>query len=155
MDLSGVPTLHMDWNAVNLHDACRKFKQHVQLMYSSPLAGKDEVIQCSHCLLWVGERGRDISHTWTLTADEAKKLMSYYDRFEASLMPKMNTTFARYKFNERLQGKWELLDHFVTDMKLETILGMANYLSRFASDLVEVNAIMRKLLIHGNLFVWD
>lgn len=33
-------------------------------------------------------------------------------------MPKTNTIFARYKFNERLQGEGESFEHIVTELKL-------------------------------------
>ncbi|XP_041867384.1 uncharacterized protein K02A2.6-like [Melanotaenia boesemani] len=39
--------------------------------------------------------------------------------------------------------------------ELETVLGMANYLSRFAPGLSEVNAPLRQLLKRENEFVWD
>ncbi|KAK7912921.1 hypothetical protein WMY93_013132 [Mugilogobius chulae] len=39
--------------------------------------------------------------------------------------------------------------------ELETILGMANYLSRFAPGLSEVNAPLRQLLKQETEFVWD
>lgn len=118
MDPSGVPTPQMDWDSANLPDAWRRFVQHVKLMFTGPLKEKEEATQCSYLLLWVGERGRDIYNTWTLTSDEAKKLDTYYTRFEEYLMPKTNTIFARYKFNERLQGEGESFEHFVTELNL-------------------------------------
>lgn len=39
--------------------------------------------------------------------------------------------------------------------ELETILGMVNYLSRFAPNLSEINAPIRLLLKQNNEFVWD
>ena len=33
-------------------------------------------------MIWVGDKGRDIYNTWELTAGEAKKLKTYYTRFE-------------------------------------------------------------------------
>ncbi|CAI5671962.1 unnamed protein product [Oreochromis niloticus] len=39
--------------------------------------------------------------------------------------------------------------------ELETILGMANYLSRFAPRLSEVNAPLRQLLKQDSEFIWD
>lgn len=39
--------------------------------------------------------------------------------------------------------------------ELETILGMINYLSRFAPRLAEINALLRQMLKQGNEFTWD
>uniref|UniRef100_A0A8C6KCM5 Gypsy retrotransposon integrase-like protein 1 n=1 Tax=Nothobranchius furzeri TaxID=105023 RepID=A0A8C6KCM5_NOTFU len=118
MDSSGVPAPRTDWDSANLPDAWRRFVQHVKLMFSGPLSSKPEETQCSYLLLWVGERGRDIYNTWQLSEEEAQKLTTYLDRFEQCLMPKTNTIFARYKFNERLQGEGESFEHFVTELKL-------------------------------------
>lgn len=118
MDISGVPSPHMDWDAKNLPEAWRKFKLHVGLMFSGPLKRKGEDERCSYLLLWVGEKGRDIYNTWTLTEDERKTLNAYYDRYEAYVMPKTNFIFSRYKFNERVQGLNEPFEQFVTDLKL-------------------------------------
>lgn len=118
MDTSGVPSPRMDWDAKNLPEAWRKFKQHVELMFSGPLKRKGEDEKCSYLLLWVGEKGRDIHNTWTLTEDESKTLKAYYDRYEAYVMPKSNVIFARYKFNEKVQGQNEPFEQFVTDLRL-------------------------------------
>lgn len=83
----------MDWDSVNLPDVWRRFIQHIRLMFSGPLKGKNEPTLCSYLLLWVGERGRDIYNMWTLTADEAKNLSTYYERFEHYLMAKTKTIF--------------------------------------------------------------
>ena len=118
MDVAGVPLPHIDWEASNLPEAWRKFKLHVDLMFSGPFKEKGEDEKCSYLLLWVGDKGRDIYNTWTLTEDEAKVLKSYYDRFEAYAMPKTNVIFARYKFHEKIQGVNEPFEQFVTDLRL-------------------------------------
>ncbi len=108
----------MNWEATNLPEAWRKFQQHTELMFSGPLKKKGEDEKCSYLLLWVGEKGRDIFNTWTLSADEAKILKSYYDRFTAYVEPKANVIFARYKLHEKVQGEREPFEQFVTDLRL-------------------------------------
>lgn len=71
----------MDWDSSNLPDAWRKFRQHVQLMFSGPLHAKDEEEKCSYLLLWIGVKGRYVFYTWTLTEDQSKVLKTYYDGF--------------------------------------------------------------------------
>ena len=104
MDVAGVPSPHMDWDSINLPVAWRKFKLHVELMFKGPFKKRTEEEKCSYLLLWVGEKGRDIYYTWILTEAEAKVLKSYYDRFEAYVLPKSNVLYARYKFHEKTQG---------------------------------------------------
>ncbi|KAJ8351148.1 hypothetical protein SKAU_G00226240 [Synaphobranchus kaupii] len=72
MDTAGVPSPKIDWDSPNLPGEWKKFKQHVQLMFSGPLTGKGEEEKCSYLLLWIGEKGRDIFNTWTLTVDEGE-----------------------------------------------------------------------------------
>ncbi len=108
----------MNWEATNLPEAWRKFQQHAELMFSGPLKKKGEDEKFSYLLLWVGEKGRDIFNTWTLSADEAKILKSYYDRFTTYVEPKANVIFARYKFHEKVQGEREPFEQFVTDLRL-------------------------------------
>lgn len=107
----------MDWNSTNLPEAWKKFRQHVELIFNGPLKGKDEPILCSYLMLWVGDKGRDIFNTWNLSADDSKKLNKYYEHFQAYVQPKLNPVFARYKFNNQVQGD-ATFDQFVTQLKL-------------------------------------
>lgn len=113
-----MPSPKINWDSPNLPGEWKKFKQHVQLMFSGPLRSKNQAEKCSYLLLWVGEKGRDIFNTWTVTEDAAKELKTYYDGFEAYVLPKKNTIFARYKFHEKVQGANESLEQFATELKL-------------------------------------
>ena len=42
MHFSGVPSPRMDWESKNLPDAWRKYKQHVELMFTGPLKDRGE-----------------------------------------------------------------------------------------------------------------
>lgn len=118
MDVTGVPSPKINWDAPDLPGEWKKFKQHVELMFSGPLRSKSQVEKCSYLLLWAGEKGRDIYNSWTLTDEAAKLLKTYYDEFEKYVLPKKNTIFARYKFNEKVQGTNESLEQFITELKL-------------------------------------
>lgn len=87
-------------------------------MFSGPLKQKTEEQKCSFLLLWIGDKGRDISNTWNLTEDDAKSLKTYYDGFSAYLTTKANPIFTSYKFHEKTQGSGESFEHFVTELKL-------------------------------------
>ncbi|KAK0141090.1 hypothetical protein N1851_021892 [Merluccius polli] len=118
MDVAGVPSPKINWESQNLPGEWKKFKQHVELMFSGPFRSKNQAEKCSYLLLWVGEKGRDIYNTWTLTADDARELKTYYERYEAYVLPKKNTIFSRYKFHEKVQGANETLEQFATELKL-------------------------------------
>ncbi|KAL0968110.1 hypothetical protein UPYG_G00262530 [Umbra pygmaea] len=108
----------MDWDSTNLPEAWRRFKQHAELVFSGPLREKREQDKCSYLLLWIGEKGRDVFNTWSLTEEDAKKLNTYYDKYTAYLTPKSNPIYARYRFHEKMQGDGETFEHFVTELKL-------------------------------------
>ncbi|KAK7877179.1 hypothetical protein WMY93_032102 [Mugilogobius chulae] len=118
MEMYGIPAPRMDWDSANLPEAWRRFKQQAELMFSGPLREKEEPDKCSYLLLWIGEKGRDVYDTWTLTADEAQKLKTYYDKYAAYITPKSNLIYARYRFHEKVQANDESFEHSVTDLKL-------------------------------------
>lgn len=118
MDLTGIPTPKMDWDSTNLPEAWKKFQQHVQLIFDGPLKDKDEEIKCKYLLLWVGDKGRDVFNTWPeLSAEQAKTLNVYFNKFKSYVQPKLNPVFARYKFNNILQNS-DTTEQFVTRLKL-------------------------------------
>lgn len=52
MDLTGVPTPKMDWEASNLPEQWKKFRTHVDLIFKGPLEEKSEEIKVTYLLLW-------------------------------------------------------------------------------------------------------
>ena len=117
MDLSGIPPPVMNWDASNLAEEWKKFKLHVELIFKGPLKSKSEEEQVSYLLLWIGQQGRDVYKTWTgISEENAKKLETYYTRFKNHVQPKLNPIFARYCFNNEVQGS-DSIDAFVTRLK--------------------------------------
>ncbi len=106
----------MNWDAQNLSEAWKKFKQHAGFI--GPLNGKTEQEKIAYLLIWVGEKGRDIYNTWELSSDDAKKLETYYNGYGTYVKPRTNTVFARYQFHHRIQEAGEPFDKFATDLKL-------------------------------------
>ena len=51
------------------------------------------------------------------TNADAKVLKTYYDKYEEYVIPNANPFFARYKFQEKLQGVSESAKHVVTEVK--------------------------------------
>ena len=118
MDLTGIPPPKMDWDSTNLPEAWKKFQQHVDLIFTGPLADKEESILCKYLLLWIGDKGRDVFNTWEISAEDAKKLQTFYDKFKSYVQPKLNPVFARYKFNNIIQNS-DASEKFVTNLKLQ------------------------------------
>jgi len=82
------------------------------------LSSKSEEVKCNYLMLWIGEKGREIYTTWELGAEEAKKLNTYYTKYEAYVKPKSNRVFVRYKFHQKVQQEGETFEQFLTDLKL-------------------------------------
>ena len=71
----------------------------------------------SNLLLWIGQQGRDVYKTWTgISGENTKKLETHYTRFKNHVQPKINPKFARYGFNNEIQGSASI-DVFVTRLK--------------------------------------
>ena len=87
------PVHVLDWEAKNLPEVWKKFRQHTELMFSGPLRRLGEKAKVSFLLIWVGEKGRDIRNTWTLSDKEGKRLQTFYDKFEAYVTPKSNEVY--------------------------------------------------------------
>ena len=107
----------LDFENGNIAENWKRWKQTMQLMLQGPLAEKDEKQQCGYFLLYVGQRGRDIYNTWTLSSTETDKIEVLFDKYEAYCNPKQNVTVIRYKFNTRNQNDGETIDQYVTELK--------------------------------------
>ncbi len=119
MALSRIEPPVMQWDGENLKENWRRFKQHVELMFSGPLKSHAEAEKCSYLLIWVGLKGRDIYKTWSdISETDRGKLKTYFDRFEKHVNPKANPVFARYKFHNKAQGPAEPVCSFITELQL-------------------------------------
>ena len=68
-----------------------------QLYFAGPLKDKSEEEQVSYLLIWSGEEGIELVSTWSLTTDEKKELITYWEKFEDFVVPRSNFRLARYK----------------------------------------------------------
>ena len=74
--MEGIVPPSMRWDDTNLPEAFEKFVRHANLVFIGPLADKPEKEKLSYLLLWLGDKGRDIRHSWTdITEENAKKLV--------------------------------------------------------------------------------
>ena len=78
----------MDWESKDLPNAFKRFKEHCQFMFGGPLDKKSEEAKCNYLMLWVGEKGRQIYSTWTVSPADRQKLQTYYNGFEAYCAPR-------------------------------------------------------------------
>ncbi|KAI8498512.1 hypothetical protein Bbelb_237140 [Branchiostoma belcheri] len=118
MEYTGKPP-QINWDSANLDEEWKRFKQHVELMFTGPLSEKSDAEKASFLQIWINEQGRDILNTFQFAdgADKGKP-KTYYDAFEAYVKPKSNKVLARFKFHNRTQGPQEPVEQFVTDLKL-------------------------------------
>ena len=93
-DMEGNSAPKMDWTSKDLPTAWKAFRQHCEFTFGEPLKRKSEEEKCNYLMIWVGNKGRNIYNTWELTADEVKKLETYYTRFETYVKPRSNKVLA-------------------------------------------------------------
>ena len=116
--LSGLPVPKLDWTANDLPQAFRKFKSLCQLIFDGPLSKVDEATKVKYLQIWTGEEGIELVSTWTLTDDDAKKLNTYWTRFESYVTPKSNFRLSSFKLRSLKQEPNESVDSFVKRIRL-------------------------------------
>ena len=118
MNLQGLPTPSMDWCATDTPRAFKQFREMCELMLDGPLDDLSEERKVKYVLLWAGEEGRELAATWNLSAADAKKLTSYWEKYEAYVKPKSNFRIARYKLRACKQEPNETVDSFVKRIRV-------------------------------------
>lgn len=108
---------NMDFQNGNISENWRRWKQNMKLVLAGPLHDKTEEVKVNYMLIYIGQAGRDIYNTWTLTEDEKKSTETLFTKFGNYCKPKENTTMARFRFNSRCQQPGESIDQFVTDLR--------------------------------------
>ena len=86
----------------------------MDLILTGPLADKEEPILCKYLLLWIWDKGRDVFTTWEISAEDAKKIQTFY-KFKSYVQPKENPKFAPYKCNNIIQNS-DTSEKFVTQL---------------------------------------
>ena len=67
----------------------------------------------SYLLIWSGEEGIELVSTWSLTADNKKKLSTYWEKFEEYVALRSNFRLTRYKLRTPKQEPGESVDSFL------------------------------------------
>ena len=74
-----MPTLN--WESNDLHGAWKSFQTHCSFMFQGPLKDKSEEEKCAYLMIWLGEKGRDVYGTLTLSADDKKSTEALLTKF--------------------------------------------------------------------------
>ncbi|KAI8517626.1 hypothetical protein Bbelb_036430 [Branchiostoma belcheri] len=108
----------MNWDADDLVEEYKKFKQKTELAFKSFLKDTEPEQQVSYILLWVGSQGLDLFNSWEFTdAEDAKKPDKILEKFETHLEPKTNHRIYRYEFQGIQQKPDEPIDDYVARLK--------------------------------------
>ena len=91
-------------DGTSIAEAWQKWCQAMELFLTLAMTGKDEAEQCSAFLYIIGPAGRDIYHTFNISAQEKNKISILFQKFEGYCRPKQNVTVERYRFNTRTQS---------------------------------------------------
>ena len=102
----------------SLPERWRQWKQTMQLYIELTMKNKSQKEKCSVFLYAIGQTGRDVYHTMTLSEDEQDKIDVLFSKFESYCKPKQNVTIQRYRFNTRVQGRQETIDQYLTELRL-------------------------------------
>ena len=97
------------------HCTTSSHMQYLSAMYLETLAATSYIWQkctirdinywmekCSAFLYTIGQAGRDVYNTMTLSEEEQDKIEVLFSKFESYCKPKQNVTIERYRFNTRV-----------------------------------------------------
>ena len=149
----------MNWESKDLPGTFAKFKQHCELMFKGPLKQAAESVKASYVLLWIGEKGRDISNTWELTDAEQSDKDMILRKFQEHVNPRTNSVFSRFQFQSRIQRHEETFDDFVTDLQYLVIACRYENPKQMVRDRIVCGIrdtnIREKLLTEGDDLTFD
>ncbi len=74
-------------------------------------------MKITYLLLWIGDKGRDIFDTLSLSEEQKTSLNAVCGAIKLHIQPKCNPVFSRYKFNNEIQGE-NTVEQFLTKLKL-------------------------------------
>ena len=105
-------------DSISIQEKWRKWRQAMELYLQFSMSEKTEKERCGAFLYLIGQSGRDVYNTMTITNAEKDKLDVLFAKFEEYCNSKQNVTMERYKFNTRNQGKEETVNQYVVVLKL-------------------------------------
>ena len=95
-----------------------KIQRSLPTVFFRPVKGKERARTDSFLLIWSGDEGRELASTWTLTADEKKKLSTHWAKFEGYVAPRSNFRLARYKLPTIKQEPSETVDSILKKVRI-------------------------------------
>lgn len=112
------PPEKLNFEAKNLSTTWKKWRNQFSLYSDLALAEKDESIKKKMLLYVIGERGREVYPTLTITqSEDDRTLINILDAFETFCIPTVNVTVERYRFFSRNQDSSESIDDYNTALR--------------------------------------
>ena len=107
----------MDWEAENVAESFKMFKQRLELYFLTKETTKEK--QVAHILLQIGEKGLKMYNAMTLTEAEKKDPDILFKKIGEQVEPPEHFRVSRLKLMNMRQEKTESLDNFVTRAQLQ------------------------------------
>ena len=113
------PPAQLDFDATNLADSWKRWKQELELYMDLAMNGRDEATKVKLFLYLIGSQGREIYDTMAFEIPASERtLTQVLEAFDGHCNPRKNETVERFKFFSRTQDPGESQEKFVTDLKL-------------------------------------
>uniref|UniRef100_A0A0L8FTP1 Retrotransposon gag domain-containing protein n=1 Tax=Octopus bimaculoides TaxID=37653 RepID=A0A0L8FTP1_OCTBM len=87
----------MNWDADDIVEVFKKFKQKTQLAFRSFLKGTTADEKVSYILLWAGEKGLDLFNSWDMSESDCNNPDKLLEKFERHIEPRSNHRIHRLK----------------------------------------------------------
>ena len=113
------PPVQLDFDATNLADSWKRWKQELELYMDLAMNGRDEVTKVKLFMYLIGSQGREIYDTLAFEIPASERtLTQVLQAFDGHCNPRKNETVERFKFFSRNQDPGKSQGKFVTDLKM-------------------------------------
>ena len=113
------PPVQLDFDATNLTDNWKRWKQELELYMDLAMNGRDEVTKVKLFMYLIGSQGREIYDTLAFEIPASERtLTQVLQAFDGHCNPRKNETVERFKFFSRNQDLGQSQGKFVTDLKM-------------------------------------
>ena len=108
----------MNWNATDIYEEYKRFREHVNFVFSGPLCKAGDKEKAGWLGMWVGPEGKEVHKTLTWEAGEKEDPEKVRDKLQDYVRHRKNRRIARFRFHQRVQREGEAFDNFVKDLRL-------------------------------------
>ena len=131
----------------NISEHWKKWKQELEFyITATEKDNKDDKVKSSILLTCIGQHGREIYNTFSLTEENKLNFDHILDKFEEYCSPKKNMTLIRHKFLSYKQREGQTFSEFLTQLrKLSTDCEFGELKDSLIRDIIVIGILDKRV----------